>query len=597
MDPDRDAFDELTALFTTEPPPQPTTDIAQLGLVGGQNDLISADEPVEEIRAMHVTVAICGHLPVMAGLWVTQYADRIGETHGPTGLLRLEGGRCSLELFRTPRESARVDQGSSLLNSIELIGQSVRRWIVCVDENDAAEAVRAGVQEVAVLTGADKPAVLSAYRIAKTAGARVHSRDDLEIGLVVVGASPERTKAVGEVLAVAAEEFIGRPLEVVDSIQRMDVVESARRMLFAERERGTPSEAIEMLRSLAPDLEPEVSQDEEFFEGTNGVSGEDASQSRPPFEEGRELEVEPQEELELREMTEEVDTKADPELDSEFDIEMDLESALEQEKENVSEPEMDLEVSLKFVESDTDTDTDTDPPEATEPRETAELSEQRYSPPGFPRSLRQGVRLAPVVPSSSFGKTQTPPGERESTRVAAHTTGSPATEMPSSDNDIDINIEIEAGVDAGSMVSSDISDSTSGATVSQLRRRGEEGLCAHFPEYQRLEFQCPLAKTVELAVDGKGRLRLLCRDNELADARMALSWARANEKLIRAAVGALGAKSLEVMIDLVTDTAERVADLHRTGVRLYLLTPLDIQGEDRWFRVDLNTEETARVPE
>ena len=241
MDADPNAFDELTALFVSEHEPAP------LELVGGEETEVAKDD-----SPMHLTVVICGHLPVMAGLWVSQYADRVGEEHGPTGLLRLEGGRCSLELFRTPRDAARINQGSSLLDSLESMAGNLRRWVVCVDESDAAEAVRAGVNEVVVLTGAGKPAVLAAYRIAKTVGARLQPDEDLRLGLVVVGADATRSDAVGEVLGVAAGEYMDRSLEVIDTIERMDVVESARRMLFAERERATPGESIALLRGLGP---------------------------------------------------------------------------------------------------------------------------------------------------------------------------------------------------------------------------------------------------------------------------------------------------------------------------------------------------------
>ena len=477
MDPDRDAFDELTALFTTEPEPKPTSEVAHLGLVGADEDAL-LDSEASEMQAMHVTVAICGHLPVMAGLWVTQFADRVGELHGATGLLRLEGGRCSLELFRTPRESARVDQGSSLLNSIEMIGQSVRRWIVCVDEKDAAEAVRAGVEEVAVLTGADKPAVLAAYRIAKTAAARVHSSTSLDIGLVVVGASEERASAVGEVLAVAAQEFMDRPLDVVDSIQRMDVVESARRMLFAERERATPSEAIGMLRSLAPELTPSLELEHE----SGGIP--------PELESVEEMDVE----VELESKFE-----SEQELDLEVDLEADLELELDLELDSTSESAPD--VALRYVESETSEGLD-------------------VVPEVFPGRSRREVRLAPVVPPAPAAPRTLELVEN----IGVESEANAVTEIET-ETETETEIEVEVGIDIETQP--EHSDAPMRAKVSPLRRHGEDGLCAHFPEFSRLEFRCPIAKSVELAVDSQGRLRLLCRDQELANAQMTQAWAQA----------------------------------------------------------------------
>ena len=227
-------------------------------------------------------------------------------------------------------------------------------------------------------------------------------------------------------------------------------------------------------------------------------------------------------------------------------------------------------MSLRYVES---VDPDA---EASQPQEPAEPTDPRHAPPAFSRSLRRGVRLAPVVPPTPFGREE-------------HVAAVPSQETPDPVQAPGTHARDEEG-------EADVTE-PSGASINVARRKGEEGLLAHFPEYSRIAFHCPVAKSVELAVDQNGRLRLVCRDNQLADARMALSWAQANEKLICAAVSRLGQDGLEVMIDLVTDAAERVADLHRTGVRLYLLTPLDVQGLTQWFRVDLNTEETAQVPD
>ncbi|MDC0429035.1 hypothetical protein OAL71_00500, partial [Phycisphaerales bacterium] len=95
MDAARDPFDELTALFLSDDPSPGTAPSDLKPHRSGQ-----ADDPVQPDSARpRLTIAICGHLPVMAGLWVTQYADRIAEKSGPTGLVRLEGGRCSIEIF------------------------------------------------------------------------------------------------------------------------------------------------------------------------------------------------------------------------------------------------------------------------------------------------------------------------------------------------------------------------------------------------------------------------------------------------------------------------------------------------------------------
>jgi hypothetical protein len=478
MDADPNAIDELTALFMSDHEPAP------LELVGGET------EPEGDHGPMHVTVAICGHLPVMAGLWVTQFADRIGEANGPTGLLRLEGGRCSLELFRTSRDEARINQGSSLLDSLQSMGGMLRRWIVCVDESDAAEAVRCGVDEVVVLTGADKPAVLAAYRIAKTASARLLPDDDVRLGLVVVGADAKRSQAVGEVLGIAAGEYMNKAIGVADTIERMDVIESARRMLFAERERATPGEAIALLRGLGPKVSV----------------GLEAKDTEPEQVVGPEI-------LDAIELPDEEESP------------------------------------LRFIDAE---------------------------PPIAPRS---GVRLPPIVPPLSDPSldlevaTQPQPVTQPFTQPFTQPATQPLTRK----------VLIES------------IDEPPAAEEPSRRESDRTGLLMHFPEFDPLSFSCPHAKDVALALDSTGQLRLLCPVDKLADARVVSAWAHANSALLRAAIPSLATGTIEPIVDLITEDAVAVADLHHTGVRLYLLTPLEIEGETRWHRVDLNSEETAQI--
>ncbi len=522
MDPDRKAFEELTALFTTEDASPP------LELMDEVNEDLQPTGSKNLANEIRITIAICGHLPVMAGLWVTQYADRMGERYGSTGLLRLEGGRCSLELFRTPKSRARVEQGSSLIESIRAVGPGIHRWIVCVDDVDSAEAIRAGAHEVVVLTGADKPAVLAAYRIAKTAAARVPTDTQLELGLVVVGAGEQRTRAVGEVLAAAATEYMDRPLEVVESIHRMDVVESARRMLFAERERATPGDSIAALLELGPP--PEVVD----------VAAEPPVASKP-------IEKMP----------------ADPEEHAESLEDID--------------PVESIRSGLRYIDS---------PPPVKKP-----------SGVPAPEGPRREVRLTPRLSESEEAAQSDEVIEfgvvKEVARIINEHDSDAIEEIMSP-------IEVDDHEPPSVTQQVDQSrESATGAQVSDHRRSSDEreGLGSHFPEFVPIEFRCPIARMVELALDDAGNLRLLCRDTELAHARMAVSWAKSNEALLRAAVPEMNSSPLDPAISLVTESAENVADLHRTGVRLHLLTSLDIEGQMRWIRVDLNSDDSARIPE
>ena len=240
MDAARDPFEELTDLFLSD---DPAVDVPADDVSPGSTPA-AVSSPTEP----KLTIAICGHLPVMAGLWVTQYADRVAEEHGATGLVRLEGGRCSIEIFRSSRRVERPE-GVDLAAAAGLVAEGIRRWVVCVDDRDAAEAVRAGADEVVILTAAEQPAVIEAYRLAKGAAARVAAEHPLDLGLVVVGADEDRASGAAGVLSVAASRHLDRPLPVVATVRRLDVVEGSQRIMFEESVRRTAREVVTSIRA------------------------------------------------------------------------------------------------------------------------------------------------------------------------------------------------------------------------------------------------------------------------------------------------------------------------------------------------------------
>lgn len=234
METARDPFDELTSLYLGDPPQPPD----RPGDGAGTHD----DGAPSEARTPRVTVAVCGHLPVMAGLWVTQYADLEAAACGPTGLVRLEGGRCSIELLRAPVPS-RIDGDPMSVAAASLVG-SIRRWIVCVDDRDAAAAVRAGADEVVVLTSGDQAAVVEAFRLVKSARARAVDPDRVDVGVVIVGADEATTERASATLDRMSTMHLGRPLAVVASVRRLDVVDGSHRIGFDESLRVEADEVV-----------------------------------------------------------------------------------------------------------------------------------------------------------------------------------------------------------------------------------------------------------------------------------------------------------------------------------------------------------------
>ena len=282
-------------------------------------------------------------------------------------------------------------------------------------------------------------------------------------------------------LRTVAGEFMDRPLEVIDSIQRMDVVESARRMLFNEHARIAPSEAVDLLCDLGSGFE----------------------QDTLPQEDSPRLDAEPE----------------------------------------------DSDVRLRYVDS------------------------MDEAAPATGMAAGSRVRLSPAIPTVRMR----PGSQFRDIKV------------------LDIDLQSDADRVEREVVSTLEQPLECGRTEPEVVEE-PQGLSGHFPEFTSLAYGCPLANGVELAMDKEGRLRLLCRDADIAQARVASSWAVANEALIRMATGGFAPGALSIMIDVVTDDATRVTDLHHTGVRLYLLSRLQDGGSDQWFRAELNTEESSKIP-
>ena len=253
METAHDPFEELTSLYLGSAPESPA--VAPPKAVSNTPRLT---EPAGggDVSAGTVTVALCGHLPVMAGLWVTQYAEKVAAEHGPTGLVRLEGGRCLLEILRPDRGTVGLAEGRRPVDLSEEVSQlasgSIRRWIVCMDDRDAAASVRAGADQVVILTASDKPAIVEAYRLAKSAAARAVDPDSLDLGLVMVGMDDEQAERLSGRLGPVASRHLDRELPVTATVRRIDVVEGSIRQMFEESARVPAEEIVEtILESLS----------------------------------------------------------------------------------------------------------------------------------------------------------------------------------------------------------------------------------------------------------------------------------------------------------------------------------------------------------
>lgn len=182
-----------------------------------------------------VVTVLVGNLPVMAGLWTTQFADEVGRVAGPTALVRFEREELTVELLRAEGRQLPPPGPNAIGRWLTRGASSMRRWVVCVPaETPAAEVLSAG-GEILIMTGADEAAVTSAYlRLKHLADEATHRGAPLErVGAVLVGATAEQVAMASARLADAARSFLGIEVDVVARIPRLERVESSARSTYS----------------------------------------------------------------------------------------------------------------------------------------------------------------------------------------------------------------------------------------------------------------------------------------------------------------------------------------------------------------------------
>ena len=216
-----DAFGSLAALFTTgnggEGQAARTTDGPTLGAV---------------------TTVLVGNLPVMAGLWTTQFADAVARIAGPTALVRFERDDVTIELLRADGRQVPPAGPAAVSRWLPRAASTVRRWLICVPaETSPAEVLAAG-QEILLMTGADEAAVTGAYlRLKYLADEGVNAGTPIErVGIVIVGATTEQAAHAAARLGDAARSFLGVDVETVACLPRIERVESSARATYPAEE-------------------------------------------------------------------------------------------------------------------------------------------------------------------------------------------------------------------------------------------------------------------------------------------------------------------------------------------------------------------------
>ena len=563
MEPARDPFEELTSLYLGEPSSTP-----------GGSSATSVPSPRGHAGPMRITVAVCGNLPVMAGIWVTQYADLEAARSGPTALVRLDGGRCSFELLRPRHEPVRFDGQAMPEAAASLVGD-IRRWIVCVDDRDAAAAVRAGADELVVLTSADQLALVEAYRLIKAARARAVDPSSLDLGVVIAGANEKTSDRAAALLDEMSSRHLGTHLPVIAMVRRLDVVEHSHRIAFEESRRGDPADVVAALLEADVDVVDEPADDD--AETRNPIAGSadpEASAADPTGDvDGPALRLR----LADADSDADVDHRDDDHDEGHDDVEGllrhldDLDASLE------------LEVDPDFHEFDAifgdagrdDLATDPDPRPASSPGSSSARGRSRaFEPerqrPRPPSPIRLGPAPAQAVDRPTF---------------------------------IDLD-DLDASVDPASRIGpgrgearEPVGESPATVDVAATPRVVEAkptpgDLLSVVDGVTPVDWPFISAEGVQCGVDARGRLHLVCRDHDHGQLEIARQWAVGQRGPLAKVAGVAEDAVTHPVLHVVTDHPPRVANLHRTGVHLHLL----VETDGRRTIVPLNDDATRDMP-
>lgn len=125
---------------------------------------------------------------------------------------------------------------------------------------------------------------------------------------------------------------------------------------------------------------------------------------------------------------------------------------------------------------------------------------------------------------------------------------------------------------------------------------GVDDLAAFVAGVRPLEVRCPYAESVQIGVDAAGALHLLAHSQSpaedervLAGLMVAGAWAEAHAALLRAAsAAAQGAAAPRPTMHLFTSAPKTSRRLLETSLRVHLLAPVSVGGQNGWFCTELN---------
>jgi len=530
MDRPRDPFDDLADLFLT---PEEDGDFSEAPGAAGERPEAATPAPD---TLPPIAVAVAGHLPVSAGLWLSQLADRLARDHGPTGLVRFVAGQVHIEVFRAGTGHD-VGDPLDLHEALHAATTLAERWIVVPESSvSSGDVLRAAGDGLMLLTGADEAAVVAAYRLLKDLAeeSMVAGRPMPPISVGVLGAGDVAVASAMMKLHRTADAFLSVDLPLAITMPRMEPLESSLRFMLPAPRTVAFEDVPALLRRLVAERGR-----------ASGAAGIAASPNPEP---------------------------ADP-IDEAGSAAWPFASPPEAGGEHAGPP---VGGEAHGELADSGTLSAEDPPEIeTLPTSSPVGSEESAAAPSFdeveapeataevhsnPDALRRLVAGKSGPWSSMGGRAEDRSAEAspvEPAKLPPHPIDGPPPRTPPE-------VVLDAAED-------------------------HEPLLGRFEELTPLPVACPYHPRVELGVDAAGRLHLVASHHRIAEVEATAAWLADHAALLRLACPGISTSGTDPIVDLVTERPSEVVALQHSRIRLHLVARVTLGSEAGWLRLPLNS--------
>ncbi len=244
--------------------------------LGGGDQRDTEERSASAAVCYETELLIPGHLPVLSGAWVVQYASRLARTGGvPVALAQLGAERTSVQILWPTEPESRPERANDLRRAVHEANRAGARWLIATDEVSMMSALSDDrVASACLLTAPNEAATVAAYQTIKSVAqelSRAGRSEGVSLRVAFAGASEDDGERALERIDRAAGVFIRCRIELAATIARIAsitataVYESDERTdvvdvldLIEESPAESEASAPQRVMSAAPSFDPVI---------------------------------------------------------------------------------------------------------------------------------------------------------------------------------------------------------------------------------------------------------------------------------------------------------------------------------------------------